>query len=104
MPLTELASQPISTATRSTLPPTPVAETELPPSHSVGMKAWVYHPLGAWLVEQNTLPSQLLTKQLSKKVSLHTGYRTLTLLLTTPELGSDELDRSAMVGVEANWG
>ena len=58
-------------------------------------------PLGAWLVEQNAPPSQCYTKQLLlsallKGTSAMTGYQTQTLLLKTPELGSDEIDRSAM--------
>ena len=52
-----------------------------------------YHPLGAWLEEQNALTSQILTKQrrlsaLLKGTSVLTRYWTHTLLLTAPELGS----------------
>ncbi len=66
-----------------------------PPSQSARMLARC-HPLGAWLVEQNALPSQLVTKQLwfsamLKGPSVMTGIRTHTLLLTTPGLLSGEL-------------
>ena len=58
------------------------------------------HPLGDWLVEQTTIPSHLFTQQLWLRALIKGSrglnwIRTHTLLLTTPELGSSELDHSA---------
>ena len=62
----------------------------------------VYHPMGAWLVEQNAIPSQIFMKQyhvwlraLLNGTSDMTGIQTHTLLLTTPESWSVELDHMA---------
>ena len=95
---TDLGYRHKSTATRGKSAPTPGAKTVLPPSQDVGMG---YHPLGARLVQQNRLNSKLFTKQLWLSAfdkSVMTRYRTHTLLLTTPEFGSSNLNHSTITG------
>ena len=87
-----------STVTRGTLLTTPLqAESGLPPSHSPEKM----YPLEAWLIKQNAVPSQLVTKQswssaLLKGTSVMTEDRAHTLLLTRMELGFGDLACSAM--------
>lgn len=78
--LTDLGFRPKSTFTRGTVPPTSWAETRLPPSQSVTMKAW----------ESLTRSLHYMLQSFCTSIS-PAGYLTHTLLiLTTPELGQGQ--------------
>ncbi len=96
---TDLACRPRSTVTRGTLPPTPGAETGLPPSQSVRKYTRVSSTRSlvgkAECTTFQTFSESNIFKCLAQGKSVTIGIRTHTLLLTVPELGSDELHRSA---------